>query len=185
MAGFLGFLLPAAQRSSPHTLLAPVSKRESAHFPSPTPDPPLGCCLWMSPPVQMGTDNPLSLMFLSLLVSNQDPGSHPGLWILLPAASLNSSPPQLSLNVWGCCLLPKFLPSGLPPSNPFSSLLPSYLRICMSSLRRGHANLLRIFPVLVSVLPRRALPSYSSRESGHVASIIFRIEYRHERLSVT
>lgn len=76
----------------------------------------------MSPPVQMGADNPLSLMLLSLSVSKPDPWSHPVLWILLPAASLSSSPPQLSLDVWGCCLLPRFLPSGLPPSNPFSLL---------------------------------------------------------------
>ena len=30
-------------------------------------------------------------------------------------------------------------------------------RICMSSLRRGHANLLCIIPILVYVLPKRAL----------------------------
>ena len=32
-------------------------------------------------------------------------------------------------------------------------------RICVSSLRRGHANLLCIFPILVYVLPKRA-PSF-------------------------
>ena len=30
-------------------------------------------------------------------------------------------------------------------------------RICMSSLHRGHANLLCIVPILVYVLPKRAL----------------------------
>ena len=30
-------------------------------------------------------------------------------------------------------------------------------RICVSSLRRGHANLLCIVPILVYVLPKRAL----------------------------
>ena len=33
-------------------------------------------------------------------------------------------------------------------------------RICVSSLRRGHANLLCIVPILVYVLPKRALPLF-------------------------
>jgi len=33
-------------------------------------------------------------------------------------------------------------------------------RICVSSLRRGHANLLCIVPILVYVLPKRAQSTY-------------------------
>ena len=41
--------------------------------------------------------------------------------------------------------------------NFFFFLIWNASRICVSSLRRGHANLLCIVPILVYVLPKRAL----------------------------
>ena len=49
-------------------------------------------------------------------------------------------------------------------------------RICVSSLRRGHANLLCIVPILVYVLPKRAHPADlfdPGIKSGSPASQIF------------
>ena len=40
-------------------------------------------------------------------------------------------------------------------------------RICVSSLRRGHANLLCIVPVLVYVLPKRAPESFKNLIMGY------------------
>ena len=49
-------------------------------------------------------------------------------------------------------------------------------RICVSSLRRGHANLLCIVPIFVYVLPKRALPLLvctSPREMLNLSQSLF------------
>lgn len=78
-AGFLGCLLPAAQRSSPRTLFStaykqmlhtspPLTPNLAPHSPDPRTHMPVGRCLWVSPRVQMWAVNSLSpsLPFLSV-----------------------------------------------------------------------------------------------------------------------
>ena len=57
-----------------------------------------------------------------------------------------------------CCSLETFHPPLLPESKSLfcTSKIWNASRICVSSLRRGHANLLCIVPILVYVLPKRA-----------------------------
>ena len=70
-----------------------------------------------------------------------------GTWIVLLPSSHS-----LPLHPW------RWLFSGKTPVNrsSFFSEIWNTSRICVSSLRRGHANLLCIVPILVYVLPKQA-----------------------------
>lgn len=124
-------------------------------------------------------------MFPSHRMSKQDPCSHPVLWLLLPENSLNASPSSARPELPGLRPPTRFLPSGLLPPYPFSTLLPGESRIWASSLCRGRASLLCILPILVRVPPKPTPSSYSKREPVRVASVAFRTKYGHKWLSVT
>ena len=96
--------------------------------------------------------------------------------IVLVLPNIKMNPPQVYMCSPSWTLLPPpspYHPSGssqcTSPKHPVSCIEPGLAthlkiwnasRICVSSLRRGHANLLCIVPILVYVLPKRALYIY-------------------------
>ena len=96
--------------------------------------------------------------------------------IVLVLPNIKMNPPQVYMCSPSWTLLPPpspYQPSGssqcTSPKHPVSCIEPGLAthlkiwnasRICVSSLRRGHANLLCIVPILVYVLPKRALYIY-------------------------
>ena len=127
----------------------------------------------------------ISQCFQATECLSKTPVVHPVLWLLLPENSLNASPSSARPERPGLRPPTRFLPSGLLPPYPFSTLLPGESRIWASSLCRGRASLLCVLPILVRVPPKPTPSSHSKRETVRVASVAFRTKHGHKWLSVT
>ena len=137
-------------------------------LPPPSPYPPSGSSQCTSPKHPVSCIEPgLATRFLHDILHVSMPFSH----IFPPSPSPTESirlfytsvSLLLSRTQGYCYHLSKFYTYalvyciGVFPSGLLHSKIWNASRICVSSLRRGHANLLCIVPILVYVLPKRAL----------------------------